>query len=351
MRDRLRLGFVGAGPVVARYHLRAVRGVPEVLTAMVVEADANRAQEFAKHQGFPRWSTQIKDLFGNVDIAVVAVPNDFHTPASCQLLEQGIHVLCEKPMARTVAECQEMIAAAQRGNAHLCIGHNRRFRQNVQLLRQLLAKGLVGDIIRVEAEEGSTADWPRSSAYFDPARSGGGALMDVGIHSIDLIRWLVGDFLDVKYTGNGTPDQVESDAEIRFTLAQGAEGVLVSSRTRNLQQVVTFKGTNGFLRLGLWSDYLAIRNDRGKPFQMLPHIEAYVPRRPPNDASFVLQLQNLIDAIRGEAPLLVDGHQGLAAVEVVRRAYGDPSLSGATTTQDTFVRPQAQGVQEYNIEI
>jgi predicted dehydrogenase len=343
MRDRLRLGLVGAGPVAARYHMPAIRGVPEVFPAMLIDADPNRAQEFAKVQGFPRWSTQVADLIGNVDLAVLGIPNDFHAPVSCQLLGQGIHVLCEKPMARNISECRQMIDSAQHGRAHLCIGHNRRFRQNVSLLKQLLDKGLIGNVIRVEAEEGSTADWPRSSAYFDPARAGGGALMDVGVHSIDLIRWLVGEFQEIQYTGNGTATQVESDAELHFTLSQGAEGTLLSSRTRDLRQRILFTGTDGFLDLGLWSDHLRIRNQRGKAFQHLPHLEVYVPRRPPADASFVLQLLNLVSAIRGEGEVLVDGHQGMAALEVVRRAYGDAPSQPAR--EASFVRPPAQRVQ------
>jgi UDP-N-acetylglucosamine 3-dehydrogenase len=327
MRDRLRLGLVGAGPVAARYHMPAIRGVPEVFPAMVVDADPVRAQVFAKRQGFPRWTSQVKELNGNIDIAVVGVPNDLHSPLSCELLEQGIHVLCEKPMARSISECQDMIDAAHRGGAQLCIGHNRRFRQNVQLLKQLLDRQFIGDVIRVEAEEGSRADWPRSSAYFDPARSGGGALLDVGIHSLDLIRWLVGEFRELKYTGNGTDSQVESDAELCFSLAQGATGTLAASRTRELKQTIAFTGTGGFLHLGLWSDYLRIRKNRGKAFQHFHHLDAYVPRRPPADVSFVLQLTNLLSAIRGEGQVLVDGYQGMAAVEIVSRAYGNlPAL-------------------------
>lgn len=323
MRDRLRIGLVGAGPVATRYHMPAIRGVPEVVPTMVVDADPVRAQEFARRQGFPRWATEVKDLFGNVDIAVVSAPNDVHSSLSCELLHQGIHVLCEKPMARSLSECQDMIDAAQGSGAQLCIGHNRRFRQNVQLLKQFLERQLIGKITRVEAEEGSRTDWPRSNSYFDPARAGGGALLDVGIHSIDLIRWLVGDFRELQYTGNGTDLQVESDAELRFSLVQGAIGSVLVSRTRELQQFITFTGTDGFLQLGLWSDHLRVRNNRGKAFQHLPHLDAYVPRRPPADASFVQQLLNLVGAIRGGQRVLVDGHQGMAAVEVIVRAYSN----------------------------
>ena len=327
MADRLRLGLVGAGPVVCRYHLRAVRGVPEVLPTMVVDLDERRARQLAEKQGFPSFSTKLQDLFGKVDLAIVALPNGAHASVSCELLMHGIHVLCEKPMARNVDECRAMVESARRGDTQLCIGHNRRFRDNVTLAKRFIDKGLLGQITQIEGEEGSTSDWDRSAVYFDPAQSGGGALIDVGIHSVDLIRWFAGEFQDVSYRGNDTPTTVESDAELRFRLANGAEGTLVTSRTRNLRQFIRLDGTEGFLELGLWSEHLRLRHNKGKAFQRLPHLDAYVSRRPPQDASFVLQLTNLVNAIRGTDKLLVDGCEGMAAVEVVQRAYGHPAGS------------------------
>jgi glucose-fructose oxidoreductase len=165
-------------------------------------------------------------------------------------------------------------------------------------------------------------DWPRSSAYFDPTQAGGGALIDVGIHSIDLVRWLVGEFSEVEYQGNGTAAVVESDAELHFRMANGAEGSLLASRTRELHQKIRFTGSQGYIEIGVWGDHLRVRNNKGKAFEQLPYIDGYVSRRPPQDASFVLQLTNLVNAIRGTETVLVNGHEGMAAVEVVARAYG-----------------------------
>jgi len=326
MPGRLRLGLVGVGPVVQRYHLRAVRGVPEVQPAAVVDINEERAREFAQQQGFPFFTSRLHELFGKVDLAIVALPNSLHASVACELLSNGIDVLCEKPMARNVPECQAMIEAARRGDAQLCIGHNRRFRNNVSLAKRLMEKNILGEVIRIEAEEGSTADWPRSSSYFDPAQAGGGALIDVGIHSIDLIRWLVGEFQELDYRGDGTATTVESEAELQFRMANGAEGKLLVSRTRNLRQHIRLTGSEGYLDIGLWSDNLRIRSNKGKAFQQLPYLDAYVSRRPPQDASFVLQLNNLVNAIRGEEKILVDGVEGMAAVEVVTRAYGHSTL-------------------------
>jgi predicted dehydrogenase len=101
MENRLRLGIVGAGAVTQRYHLSAVRGVPEVRPTTIIDIDSLRAQQFAERNGFPRWSSNLSDLEGAVDLAIVALPNHLHASVSCQLLSHGIHVLCEKPMART----------------------------------------------------------------------------------------------------------------------------------------------------------------------------------------------------------------------------------------------------------
>jgi predicted dehydrogenase len=321
MPDRIRLGLVGVGPVVERYHLRALRGVPEVEPIAVVDINEERACQFALRQGFPLATTRLQDVVGKVDLAIVALPNGLHASVACELLSNGIHVLCEKPMARNVLECHAMIEAAQHGGAQLCIGHNRRFRNNVCLAKRLMEKGILGEVTRIEAEEGSTADWPRSPAYFDPVQAGGGALIDVGIHSIDLIRWLIGEFGVTEYRGDGTATTVESEAELRFRMTNGAQGILLASRTRDLQQHIRITGSEGYLDIGLWRDSLRMRSNKGKAFQHLPYLDAYVSRRPPQDASFVLQLNNLVNAIRGEEKVLVDGIEGMAAVEVVTRAY------------------------------
>lgn len=326
MGDRLRLGVVGAGAVLERYHVPAINAVPETVRSIVIDVDCERAKQVASRYGFPHSSTKLADLVRHADLAIVLVPNGLHAPVSCELLAQGVHVLCEKPMARTVPECLAMIEASRRGNAQLAVGHNRRFQQHIKLAKQLLSKGLIGEIINIRAEEGSVSDWPRSAAYFDPAISGGGALLDVGIHSIDLIRWFAGEFDQLEYQGNGTDKTVESEAALNFSLANGAKGTLVASRTRNLAQKITLTGSAGFLEVGLWRPSLRIRCTNGKAFQNFHELEVAVPRRPPADVSFMDQLRNIVSAIRWEDEVFVNGREGMAAVEIVCRAYTGPGV-------------------------
>jgi predicted dehydrogenase len=326
---RLRVGVIGAGAVLERFHMPAINGVPEVVRSIIIDADQERARRAAERFSFPRWSANIEDAFQACEIALVLVPNGKHAEVSGALLSEGVHVLCEKPMARTTEECEKMIRASERGRALLCIGHNRRFRSNIQLARQLLKKGLIGEITDVRVEEGSKSDWPRSASYFDSQIAGGGALLDVGIHSIDLTRWLAGDFEDLEYRGTEAKDGIESDAELQFRLSTGAIGRLAVSRSRELQQSMKFTGTKGSMDIGLWEPRISIRAARGKAFTNFPQLDAAVSRRPPLDSSFVDQLRNFVSAVKGEDSLLVSGQDGLAAVEVVCRAYRkEPSDSG-----------------------
>jgi predicted dehydrogenase len=326
VRDRLKIGVVGAGAVIERYHMPAISGIPEVVRTIVVDADGERARRIADRYNFPSSSSDLSELAENCDVAIVAVPNGQHATVSCELLARGVHVLCEKPMARNRDECVRMIEASRRGCAQLCIGHNRRFRQHVGLAKKLLDRGLIGEVTKVDAEEGSSSDWPRSQAYFDPALAGGGALLDTGVHSIDLIRWLVGEFDDVEYKGNGAEDRVESDAELQFLLATGATGKISVSRNRTLLQKLTIVGTEGSLEIGLWEPSLGVRCGKGKVFENFERLDVAVSRRPPLDTSFVDQLRNVVSAVRGEEQLLVNGAEGMSAVEVVCRAYqGDAS--------------------------
>jgi predicted dehydrogenase len=218
-------------------------------------------------------------------------------------------------MARNVDECRAMIDASLRERTLLCIGHNRRFRAHVVLGRQLLQKGLIGDLQDIRAEEGSRSDWPRSAPYFDPKQAGGGALLDVGIHSIDLIRWLAGEFEEVEYKGNGSETSVESEAELSCRLSKGCKGTVIASRNRDPT------GTDGFLEIGLWEPHVGIKASKGKAFQNFSRLDVAVSRRPPQDSSFVEQLRHFVSAVRGEEAVLVTGEEGMAAVDVVSRAY------------------------------
>ena len=136
------------------------------------------------------WEALARDP--DIDAAVVATPNALHAPQAIALLEAGRHVLVEKPMATTVAECNAMIEAAQRGGASLMVAHCWRFHPDVQAMRERIASGELGEIVKTRGY-GVHAGWGPSGWFADKALAGGGALPDMGVHAIDTVRYLLGD--------------------------------------------------------------------------------------------------------------------------------------------------------------
>src|SRR4051794_1108296 len=112
MSAPLRLGVVGCGAVTERYHLPALMASPDVEPVAFVDPAVARARLLAERAGAPFALSSHRELPGKIDFALVAVPNAFHEPVTVDLLAAGIHVLVEKPMARTTAECDRMLAAA-----------------------------------------------------------------------------------------------------------------------------------------------------------------------------------------------------------------------------------------------
>ncbi len=128
----------------------------------------------------------------DVDLVIIGTPNSLHAEQAIHALDHGKHVLVEKPMATTVADADRMIAAAQRAGRTLAVGHMWRYHPDVIALRDRVAAGEFGRIVRTHGW-GVHAGWGPSGWFTDPALAGGGALIDMGIHAIDTARFLLGD--------------------------------------------------------------------------------------------------------------------------------------------------------------
>jgi len=135
---KLKVGVVGCGLIAKLSHIPAIRRVPEVDLTFVVDSKLEWAKETARRFLISNFSDNYADLFGNVDLAIVATPNSLHSEISCALLENGIHVLCEKPMEVSFDKCKKMIDSQQKSKKILMIGHNRRFASNAKLLNEII---------------------------------------------------------------------------------------------------------------------------------------------------------------------------------------------------------------------
>jgi predicted dehydrogenase len=191
--ERLKVGVVGAG--VGRLHLEGYKTLPkEVEIVALADADEARLNELGDAFSIPLRYTDTNQLFnsGEVEAVSLCLPNHLHAPVSIAALEAGLHVLCEKPLAENSASGQKIVEAAARATTKFMVCFNRRYRPDVQWMKQVLSSGKLGRIYQVRAGWIRETGIPTRTGWFvDKARAGGGPLIDLGVHILDLVMWLL----------------------------------------------------------------------------------------------------------------------------------------------------------------
>ena len=192
---KLHFGIIGVGNI-APLHALAIQTLPEAELVAVATRNAERGQAFAEKYGGV-WQPDYAELLQRPDVDVVAIctPHDLHAPMTIAAAQAGKHVLCEKPMARTTAECDAMIEACDRAGVTLGVVFQSRFEPLSLQLKRLIDEGTLGRILWNSAN----TIWYRSDDYYRSgpwrgtwAHEGGGVLINQAIHAIDLMLWLTG---------------------------------------------------------------------------------------------------------------------------------------------------------------
>lgn len=190
---RIRVGIIGAGNIAQNAHIPAYLNQPDVDLVAVCDINAERAESVARKHGIKHVFTDFREMVGlaGMDAVSVCTWNNGHAAATIAALEAGKAVLCEKPMAMTVAEAEAMRDASRRTGNTLMIGFVYRYRSDVQAVKEMAAAGKFGDIYfgraTIVRRRGTPLGW-----FTDPAKSGGGPVIDIGVHVIDLTRYLMG---------------------------------------------------------------------------------------------------------------------------------------------------------------
>ncbi len=188
----LRIAFTGTG-YISRVHAAAAKTAGAQLTAVVNHKPESMAA-FAKEFSIPRQYTNINDMLkdGGVDAVVISTPNYLHASETIAALNTGVHVMVEKPMAINAAEAEAMAKASQESGALLMVAHCWRFDPEVRWLKDQVAAGKLGQIVRTKGY-GVHVNWGPGGWFTQKQFAGGGAMADMGIHALDTARFLLGD--------------------------------------------------------------------------------------------------------------------------------------------------------------
>ena len=198
MEKKLKIGIIGCGGIANNKHMPSLQKIAEVEMVAFCDIIRERAEKAAKDFGTPNAKVyeDYKQLLEEKEIDVVHVltPNREHSFITVDALESGKHVMCEKPMAINSAEAQKMLDAAKRTGKKLTIGYQSRYRADSQFLKRACDNGELGEIYYAKALSLRRRGVPTWGVFLNEYEQGGGPLIDIGTHSLDLTLWMMNNY-------------------------------------------------------------------------------------------------------------------------------------------------------------
>ena len=314
--ERVRWGIIGVGDVTEGKSGPGFQRAERSELVAVMRRNGDLAADYARRHGVPSWYSDADELINDpdVDAVYVATPPDSHRDYVLRVARAGKPVYVEKPMARTAAECEEMISACEGAGVDLFVAYYRRAMPRFATVKELLTSGRIGELrsVTIRNERPAPADGTVSEGWrVDPTISGGGHFVDLGSHTLDLLDWLLGPVTHASgvATNRGGRYPAEDLVTAVLTFRSGVEGVGLwsydSSRHTDEVEVV---GTEGSLRFSCFA---------GEPLRLVTadgteEIEAPYPE--------VVQLpliQAVVDALTGVGASPSDGRSAVRTARVV----------------------------------
>jgi len=318
----IRWGLIGAGDIVRKRVAEALRDARDSELAAVSRARADLVERFARDVGAPRWHASWRDLVRDPDIdaVYVATPVRLHAEQTIAAAEAGRHVICEKPMAMNVAECDRMIAACRANNVRLGVAYYRRFYPAVRRAAEILASGEIGEPVFAQMMASEPFDpQPGAPRYWLVQRfeSGGGPMADFGCHRVEVLLHLLGPVRRAtSLVANVVLRREVEDTAVGLLHFEGGmcAVVVVTNAAADRLDTLDLFGTKGSIRVAaLNSGEIVVRGADGD------RRESHPP--PPN--VHVPLVEDFVGAVRDGRDPAVDGQVGRAVAAVQDDIYAD----------------------------
>jgi predicted dehydrogenase len=199
---KLKVGIIGAGSIMRGAHMPGWQQAEGWELGAVYDAHRPTAEALAKDFGIPHVCNDVQDLVKlDLDAVDICTPNKAHTPAALAALNNGKHVICEKPLAVSTAEVKELQAASRKAGKLLMTAQNQRFGSRAIALKKFVDGGNLGEVYHARIHAVRRNWCPTKPTFIDSSISGGGPCMDIGVHALDLGMWLMGFPRPLRVTG------------------------------------------------------------------------------------------------------------------------------------------------------
>ena len=237
---RLKIGIIGCGGIANGKHLPALKAIDRADIVAFCDLIPERAEKAAKEYGVPgaKVYTDYKELLKDesIDVCYVLTPNRSHADISIDALHAGKHVMCEKPMAKSAADARRMVEAAKETGKKLTIGYQHRHKAASQYVKGCIDRGDLGEIYYAKAYAIRRRGTPNWGVFLNEYEQGGGPLIDIGTHALDLTLWMMDNYKP-KYAVGTTYHKLNNDTETgnawgdwdpeKFTVEDSAFGFVV----------------------------------------------------------------------------------------------------------------------------
>jgi len=252
--------------VAETFHIPALCKRPDLLRSLVlVDRDLERARAIRERIGAADAVADHSTVLDRIQGALITTPHGLHYPLTLDCIRAGVHVLCEKPLAESAQEVDEIVRAAADKGVLVAVNQTRRFFTSFQAVRNLIASGELGELREIDYELGEPFAWPAATATYFGVKSGGrGVLFDTGAHIVDLVCWWLGGQPELVDYADDSEGGTEAVAKISLRRGAATARVHLSwlSKLRNTYRVV---GSRATVEGGVyeWSSY-SIRRGSGR---------------------------------------------------------------------------------------
>lgn len=312
-----RVGIIGLG-AIGRTHIATWQnnGITPIAFADAVPAALEAVVEEFGGDGYGDGIDLIRS--GTVDIVSICTPPLFHRDLAIAAAESGVAVLCEKPLARTLEDAQAIVEAVEASGTLFTVGFCHRFEPAIEHIKGMIERGELGTIMTLRNRFAGHMPNAEKTWFANEAISGGGALADTSIHSIDMFRFLAGEpesiqaLTSTQESDLGPRLDVEDTGVITLRTANGTIGILEASwRTPPGEWTVTIYGTKGEATFDYATGTLRVKRNDGTEEEVALSTESRFDR----------EFAHFIDCWRGDASPRVTVHDGLAANRILDAAY------------------------------
>ncbi|RMF59663.1 MAG: gfo/Idh/MocA family oxidoreductase [Calditrichaeota bacterium] len=314
-------GIIGCGDVALRKGGPSLNAVEGSHILAVTSRTLEKARRFANKFGVERVYPTPDDLLADpeIDAVYIATPVSTHYPLTIQAAEAGKHILCEKPMGMTVEECERMLMTCHQKGVSLMVAYYRRFFPAVIKSKELIDGGAIGKVLLARVETHSLVQLPSHQPLpwrFQPSLSGGGVLMDIGCHRLDLLIYLLGDITTITGTAASVllPPPVEDMVSFQAEFSSGAQAIgSFSWATAQRSDILEIVGTEGRILLNpLGGNTLVVETTSGRKEYQTPVLPF----------THIGLIENFVEHLRRGMPLACSGEEAIKTNRAIAAIYG-----------------------------